>query len=312
MRSSLRLKHLAFSKLYRDNYRDLDRTILVAGMARSGTTWLGNIVASQGANRLVFEPFNPSPVGPLHSAHYITYKRPDDQDPELAAYCSRVFSGDIRQRWIDQHIDHLRPKGRVVKAVRANLLLGWLRRNFPEVPQVLIVRHPCAVVSSWLQLGWTAERDIEAFLEQPNLVGDVFGDKIAIVQQLRTEEERIAFVWCLNHLVPILQSNDEKPQSVFYELLITQPEIELPKLFHYIGWRSHGRVYDNLHVPSFTSKKTGEMTDGHEKLHQWQYRLSSGQVDRILSIVDAFGLAYLYGDSYSPSVESFMLRNEGK
>ena len=189
----------------------------------------------------------------------------------------------------------------MVKAVRANLMLGWLRRNFPEVPQVLIIRHPCAVVSSWLQLGWTADQDIAAFLGQPKLIDDFLADRLNLVQEANTVEERIAIAWCLNHLVPLRQAQTGGLHIIFYEHLITQPEIEIPALFQAIGQEPRDSVYDDLRVPSITSKNNNGALTSQDWSTHWQHKLSSDQVDRIQSVVTGFELNFLYGDSDYPS-----------
>ena len=296
-----RVKHLAYGRLYRDRYRDCSRTVMVSGVARSGTTWLGKFIASQGSNRLMFEPVNPWPVKPLHSANYIQYKRPTDEDAELADFCGRLFSGAIRLSWIDRHIDHLLPEGRVVKAVRANLMLAWLLQDFPHVRQVLLIHHPCAVVSSWLQLGWTAERDFAALLEQPKLVDDFLVDKWDLIKRVNTVEERIAIVWCVNQLVPLRQARSNDLHVVFYERLITQPEIEVPRLFQAIGRNPEDSIYGYLGQPSTTSQHNIAVVTGQDRLTHWQHKLSASQTDRIMAIVADFKLDFLYGHAVLPN-----------
>jgi hypothetical protein len=303
--TSRRIKHLTYSRLYQDRYRELGRSLLVAGMARSGTTWLGSIISSQGPNRLMFEPFNPWPTGALRSQHYILYKRPQDEDANLELFCNHLFSGRIRNSWIDREIDHLFPKGRVVKAVRANLILGWLRQNFSDVSQVLIIRHPCAVVSSWLQLGWSPDRDFVAMLEQPKLVGDFFADKLESIQQFQTLEERIAFVWCANYLVPLCQPRTEKLHIVFYEYLITQPEIEIPKLFKAVNRSYDVSIFQSLDKPSSTtSKQKSGAANLTERVVGRYKNLNAEQVQRVLSVVENFDLGSLYNESGYPCEEA--------
>jgi hypothetical protein len=54
---------------YRDTNRRRQDSILVAGTARSGTTWLGDILA--GANgRILFEPFHPQKVAAMAHLSY--------------------------------------------------------------------------------------------------------------------------------------------------------------------------------------------------------------------------------------------------
>jgi hypothetical protein len=251
----------------------------------------------------MFEPFNPWPTGALRSQHYILYKRPQDEDANLELFCNHLFSGRIRNSWIDRQIDHLFPKGRVVKAVRANLILAWLRKNFPDVPQVLIIRHPCAVVSSWLNLGWSPDRDIVAMLEQSKLVEDFFNDKLEYIQQFQTLEERIAFVWCANYLVPLCQPRMKGLHIVFYEYLITQPEIEIPKLFKAVDRAYDLSILKSLDKPSTTSKQKSGATNLTDRINGWNKMLNAEQVQRILSVVENFNLDSLYNESGYPCEE---------
>jgi len=55
---------------------DPRKSILLAGTARSGTTWLGDLIASQIHCRILFEPFNPDFVPEYRGLHYFQYMRP--------------------------------------------------------------------------------------------------------------------------------------------------------------------------------------------------------------------------------------------
>lgn len=298
-----RIRRTIIGRLYRDRFPDYSRTAFVAGMARSGTTWLGNIVSSQGRNRILFEPFNPYPVGALKTSVYIRYHRPNDQDATLLDYCEQLFSGRIRNSWIDQQVEHIYPEYRVVKAVRANLMLKWLCCNFPQLPIVLIIRHPCAVVSSWLKLGWTAERDWNGFLSQPDLVHDFLAERSALVEQLVWPEERIAATWCINHLVPFKQLDAGDVYIVFYENLVMQPELEVPRLFSALRRPYRDSVFRAWREPSLTSRWPSAAAAGNQSLARWEESLSRAQIERTQNVVAGFGLAHLYGENSTPRRE---------
>jgi len=104
----------------------------------------------------MFEPFNPVLVEDYLAFNYYQYIQPDHENRELNHYCANLFSGRIRNAWIDSQIAHPKPQFRVVKAVRANLMLKWINEQLPNVSQILVIRHPCAVVLSWMQMGWNA------------------------------------------------------------------------------------------------------------------------------------------------------------
>src|SRR5918995_2655527 len=195
-----RAVHTFCGSLYRDSNGDAGQSIMVAGTARSGTTWLAEIIASQMASRIMFEPFHSRLVPAFSGFHYFHYMRPEEQNDELLTYCRRVFTGTIRHRWIDREVEHLFPTHRIIKEIRANLFLKWARIRFPQVPLVLILRHPCAVVSSRMQLGWATDEDIEPFLAQPRLVHDFLEDKLDMIRSAQSPEEKHAVIWCVSYL----------------------------------------------------------------------------------------------------------------
>ncbi len=292
------------SLLYRDAHPDMQRSIMVAGTARSGTTWVTDLIASQIPCRVMFEPFHPTLVSAYQSFSYFQYVRPGEQNGELLAYCRRIFSGDIRHKWIDREVEQIFPKYRVVKDIRANLLLGWLHRNFAEVPLLFVIRHPCAVVLSRMQLGWWTDKDIEPYLSQPRLVEDFLGDKMDVIRRAKTVEEKHAVVWCVSNLVPITQLRSNQPNVVFYENLCTAPEQEIPRIFQAIGHDYGDAVFASSQRPSMTAIGTSAIVTGADKVRRWRSELSTAQIGNILCIVEEFGLGHIYGGSVAPLVAS--------
>lgn len=295
-----RLIRAFFSTLYLDTHRDTGRSIMVAGTARSGTTWVADLIASQIPCRVLFEPFHSKLVEDFQQFNYFQYMRPDDQNEELRAYCHRILSGDIRHRWIDREVETLFPQYRIVKDIRANLFLRWLHSSFPEVPLLFVMRHPCAVVLSRMQLGWWTDKDIEPFLSQPNLIEDFLADKMEIISRAKTAEQKHAVVWCISNLVPLRQFKANGLNVVFYEDLCLQPETEIPQIFRAIKHTYHNSVFEKVDRPSTTTIPNSAIVTGDDKIGRWQNELTQEQIRSILAVVEAFGLSYLYGGSSLP------------
>ena len=277
---------------------------MVAGTARSGTTWLAELIASQLPCRIMFEPFNPRKVREFHQFHYFQYMRPTDRDNELRSFCQSVFSGDIRNGWIDREISLLRPQYRLIKEVRANLFLKWIDTEFPEVPLLFIVRHPCAVVASRMKLGWATDTDIQPFLAQRKLVQDHLTDHRNLISQVRTPEEKHALIWCISNLVPLRQFRAGELTIVFYENLCLQPEVEIRRIFQTLGHEYRDSVYDAMLAPSRTTVDRSAVVSGAHRPGGWRQALPSRQIGRILAVVEAFGLDHLYGDSALPLAQA--------
>jgi hypothetical protein len=288
------------SRLYHDSDRTIKKSILVAGTARSGTTWLGSIIASQVPCRMMFEPFHSGKVEEFRPFHYFQYMRPTEPNGQLQSYCQKIFSGNIRHHWIDREVEHLKPRYRLIKEIRANLFLKWIALTFPEIPLLFIIRHPCAVVLSRMQLDWATDTDIEPFLAQPDLLEDFLADKMDVITQAKTVEEKHAIIWCISNLVPLKQFGPNGLNVIFYENLVLQPEFEIPKLFHAINLPYKDTVFTQISEPSTTSVNSSAIVTGDNKITHWQKELSPTQIRNILTIVEAFELDNLYGESIIP------------
>jgi hypothetical protein len=289
----------ACGKFYCDADNLTSNSVMIAGTARSGTTWLADIIASQRPCRIMFEPFHSQLVSGFGAFHYFQYMRPTEANPELLSYCHRIFTGDIRHRWIDRQVEHLFPQYRLIKEIRANLFLKWLKDMFPEVPLLFILRHPCAVVASRLQLGWATDTDIESFLSQPDLVEDFLSTKLDIIHRAETAAEKHAVIWCIHNLVPLKQFNPTELNVVFYEELCLQPELEIPRMFGLINQTFDQAIYQRLSVPSITSSPNRP-----SGIDRWKQDLTFKQIEEVLRIVEAFGLGDLYGSSSKPMTRS--------
>lgn len=288
------------SRFYVNPDSDLHKSILVAGTARSGTTWLGDLIASRIPSRILFEPFNPNLVPEYRDFHYFQYMRPGTENPEFGAFARKVFTGEIRNRWIDRQNERIYSEVRLIKEIRINLALKWLHDNFPEVPIIFLLRHPCAVVSSRMDLGWATDGDIGQFLSQPKLMEDHLAPHIDLIKNAKTDEEKHAIIWSVSNLVPLQQFKLNEIKIVHYENLCTQPEIELPAIFNAIGRKYEVSNNSVVNRPSQTARAASAVVNGADKISSWRKKLYAAQIKNILRIVEAFGLSYLYGDSLIP------------
>jgi hypothetical protein len=293
------------SHFYFNPNPDMRRSILVAGTARSGTTWLGDLIATQIPSRILFEPFNPDLVSDYRRFRYFQYMRPGTENSEFHAFAQKVFTGEIRNRWIDSQNERIISRFRLVKEIRANLALKWLHDNFPEIPILFIMRHPCAVVLSRMELGWATDHDIEPFLSQPQLMEDFLGPYSDLIRGARSSEEKHAVIWSVSNLVPLKQFNSNEWKVVYYENLCTQPEIELPGIFEAIGYQYSGLVVTSRNQPSQTTRSASAVVAGTNKIENWKNKLSRSQIDNVLRVVQAFGLGHMYDDSTLPLRKNF-------
>jgi hypothetical protein len=271
---------------------DHKRSVFLAGSGRSGTTWLSEIINQGGGYRFVFEPFNPAKVGAFGSFGSKQYLRPDDGRGEFLGPARLALTGALRDPWTDRFNGTFVARRRLIKDIRANLLLAWIRANFPGMPIVLLLRHPCAVVASRLALGWKG--NLNETMEQEELVEDFLLPMEAEIRAARDDFERHLFLWCIDNYVPLKQLGPGEIHLVFYENLLANPEEELRNLFGFLGDDPDGRVHARLSHPSALSRKNAPVpsVDG--------WRVSASQLERTGEILSLFGLDGIYAEGPMP------------
>lgn len=266
-------------------------TVFLAGSGRSGTTWLGGLVNHDSGYREIFEPFHPGKVGDFRAFGSKQYLRPGDRREEFLEPARKALTGRLRSGWTDRGgipADRL-----LVKDIRANLLLGWLAENFPGMPIVLLMRHPCAVVSSRLALGW--RDNLDETMSQRELVEDHLLPVEERIRAARDPFERHLFLWCIDNHVPLRQFSPGSIHLCFYESLLLDPEPELRHLFAFLGRDFDDGVLDKLGRPSFTSRRGSRPSvDG------WRSRVGGERVARAGEVLGLFGLDRVYGPGTMP------------
>jgi hypothetical protein len=152
--------------------------ILVAGLPRTGTTWIASVLGATAGTTYFHEPFNYRNVE--ESAPFtMRYLRRADEDPKFAAYCEKCFAGRQRHRAVTLYQSRWRRRlpflaGRVlIKDVHTFLALDWIDRHIaPRI--VVVLRHPCAVADSWFRMVKGEEElgIMDRLLTQPDLLDD--------------------------------------------------------------------------------------------------------------------------------------------
>ena len=163
------------------------RPVLVTGAHRSGTTWIGRILAMDPRLAYLDEPFNPDyrpratgrplphPYLFVHDGNEATYARAVD-----GAMALRYPVGpQIREMWrpgaavaLAQRVTSARSARRkalvpLMKDPLAFFSTAWLARRY-DMRVVVCVRHPAGFASSVLRLGW--HFDFTHWVDQPALM----------------------------------------------------------------------------------------------------------------------------------------------
>lgn len=276
---------------------DHRRTVFLAGTARSGTTWVSELINVRNEYRYIFEPFKPGKVPEMSAFGSRRYLRPEEDDPELLALAEKVVSGRVRHPWTERFNRRFIADRRIVKDIQANLFLRWLHDRFPGMPMILVLRHPCAVAHSYAKHGWPGS--VDALLAQPSLVEDYLQPHVEAIAAAKDSFERALFIWCIETLVPLKQFGPGRLHVVFYERLAEDPG-EIERMFRFLGKPWDPSVLAAATRPSRTSRRDSAIASGGNPATSWVGKVDESRVRRAREIVGMFGLDGLYGDSAMP------------
>ena len=293
---------------------DYKKYLIVAGSARSGTTWVAELLNNIPNSVLIFEPLHPinNPKSKEAGFKWKTYLEPDEISPDYYKYFERLFRLSVLSKWDTRFIPLykiFKVDYYVFKFIRANLLINWLSNNFPIKKPILILRHPCAVVSSRIKLSWkdSSYTNSKKFYNKYPLFKDIGVD-------LQTKEEIVALSWCEENYLPLLRNNTDSLIVVSFEGMVTNTERELKRIFESWNIVIPDNILEKVNIPSktfklnFDSKYLDDKNINSQKLlSRWKKDLSEEQIKRVLNIVKKAGM-----DFYTKELEPDYNRLYGK
>lgn len=286
---------------------DLRRPILVTGMPRSGTTWVGRILTASGEVGYINEPFNlaRSPGSfRVPSDHWYAYVTTDTEKRFLPALSQALefeypLARELRRcrnrtdllHTLRSWRDFLRSRGRrpLVKEPHAVFSAAWFAQRLGS-DVVVMVRQPLAVVSSWKRLGWSV--DFGHLLAQPALMRDWLepfeGEMTAALGPSWELVDRVALLWRIIYSV-VAHERFPRGHLLRHEDLSRDPNGEYARLYAALGLTFTAAVAsavaessgkDNP-VETLVDQPHATQLDSQANLENWRHRLTSEEIDRI-------------------------------
>lgn len=284
---------------------DLNRSpaacIFLAGLARSGTTWLASALNYRNDFRHINEPFTPWRGRHVEAFLYARYLRPEESGSEYVDPARRLITGAEGFNYVTHHYNRrVFISRRMIKEVRANLWLKWLHGRFPEMPIVLLLRHPIATVNSRMKRG--NSNYFARLFDEPELIADhltPFRDEMERLRGASDFEQRI-FSWCVDHYVPLRQCSPGDLHLTYYEHFAETPETEIASLFKYVNVEYGDDVFSFVKRPSAVARKDAAINTGKSVVAQWREEISAQDIAKAMRILALFGLEKLYNEGPMP------------
>jgi hypothetical protein len=264
--------------------------LLVTGMPRTGTSWVGKMLEAGGEVVYVNEPLNPGHP-PGHSpgvldatvTHQFQYVDPEDDGDWHAAFARTLalrygFVREVRRNHKPYDLARMLKYGTSFTLGRwrgrhamlddpfAIFCVPWLVRTF-GVRAVVLVRDPVSLVGSYTKMAWKMRFD--QILDQPALLRDLIGPAVHDLHVAAKETDPVraaAMMW--RAVYGVVDRNYRALPGVTirrYEDLASNPVEEFHDLYDYLGLRWRRRAEKTV-----TAATTGTGSD--EASHRWTLR----------------------------------------
>lgn len=320
----------------------IDRGVprLVAGFGRSGTTWVQDVMATANRMRAVFEPLQPYAIrGARPHAH--RYLAAGDDDPALYRFLYPYFCGRYHSLWADYRLifkqfyprpgdfrspssiygklryyiqakdyylryrGQRRYEGRIIKCVRANMMLGWLQENF-QARIVFLVRHPAAVILSQMSAprAWDPVRRLGRYRDDRRLLDQLDNRFRRLLYQPLDLVEAHTLSWCIENTIALRQAAERGIAIVFYEHLVVNGDVEWPRITAALALDN---APDEELVTRPSQQTWGERLADPTLLRRyasWKERIDQNTADRIQAVLNAVGVTIYNMGAALPTSEA--------
>ena len=294
------------------------KTVIIAGSGRSGTTWVQDSIASANNLQTIFEPLHPVGV-PAAQEFANKYYAVETKNTDLESFMNQVLSGAYRSLWMNyrirpdrfnvfrvgvsqavynvrklaQHYRKYQVKGQdglAVKFIRANLMLPWLVRQY-DVRALFVVRHPCAVIASRLKLGgkdWVSSLELDRYRSDHG-VSQLILDELGVdITEPVSPIAALACVWCIENLLPVRWAQDAGYTVTTYERLLSEPGREWKRVIAGLGLFGvpDSSIREKPSQQVSLEMRGRKFSESH--LGKWRQSLTADQLNEIASILDHF------------------------
>jgi hypothetical protein len=282
-----------------------NKVILISGIHRSGSTWLGKIISEQPKVKYVHEPFNfdyPKVKKPIdYWYHYIDDSTPKEKQKAIYDYITSFYLTDFRtikanisrlpdfKSIIKFFIDYFKRINKPIILLKdpiALLSAEWVAKNFNS-KVVISIRHPAAFVASIKVKNW--EFDFSQLAAQEELLKTKLFDYADQINEYAINPPDIIIqgitIWNIIH--DVISDYKNKFEGEWYfvknEDLSTDPLNEYKKIFNYLDLEFTQKVQKEI-IETTTSETTSKLKrNSKENINSWKKRLSSEEINKIKS-----------------------------
>ena len=275
----------------------LEKSMMIFGEPRSGSTWLMELLANYERCIVVWEPTHPFfGVNPVQfRGEPRIFEDPSNTNALLANYMADVLTLKKVNKWTLNYTTFksiVYSNNTLTKFVHGTLLLPWIINNMRlDYKPIYIVRHPIAIALSQIKGNMNIEKEMMSETTFQRVYPDQYDEYRRYMVQLDSPLEKLVAMWCLHHKYLLPHINSEKLILIYYEELLTDPFEGLRKIGN--EWNIDLEIEPKIvRRPSKTDFGKHLKQDPVEQLSKWQTQVSVADKNKIQKILDYFRINF--------------------
>jgi hypothetical protein len=268
----------------------------VAGLPRSGTSWLAKAISLADGVTYYFEPEN---TDNLDRKYRYRYRDPAVEDAELGRFLEGAFRGryngdyQIAEKGLREIL--LTPLAHtcLVKSVFLTAALDWIGSRFPDVTVVQLVRHPVPQFLSWKARGWRPDRHLDNLLGQTDLMAGPLAEQHDLIAGAKGFWGKSSAFW---GAMTLLQTRFHRKGWFLHEheWYCADPPSRVRWLLGELGLQYNNRIEEFISPDRgiVSGPGYGQRRDPRSELTKWQGRISETELSEVRETLACFGLPF--------------------
>lgn len=315
--NDLRMRFNSLIDLYNKNEQ---RPIFICTSARSGSTWLMQMIAAAEGLQYVDQPLD---IRNFHTNKYnlepewkFLYES-KSREIKFKKYLQDLIDGKItlqfpHQFWLDGY--DIKTNRRVFKILFGLNLISWFKQEFdPYI--IYLIRHPVPTVLSRYKYDWPIS--YVANILQNEESKRIFPEKISRYGEKILKEgsnlEKYTLQWCVENYFPLKYYDDKNWLKITYEELVLNTEDLVKLMIEELDLK--GSDYDRMTQmvtkqakSPMTHKKTEKFLketsiedDRSYLVKKWEDEISEKEENEIFNVIKKFDIDIYEKGKYLPS-----------
>lgn len=282
--------------------------ILVTGSNRSGSTWVGKVLATHNKVDNIIEPLNLNRIKQFGVIDYdYWYPKIDRENPASAeigflinyylkanysTFFTEMFKSYEGHNLLSSSKKRLRRAGRPIKLLKdptALFSVPWLVEEF-KVKPIILIRHPAAYVLSIKEKNWWF--DFDNMLKQTHFFNGELESLKAEVAEFKKYENSKDIIDNASLLWKVFYAQVKEYQNahpnwfyITHETLSMEPLKYFEELYQYLGLEFRDTTKHYILETTQSSKKEEFKRDAKKNAEKWMHSLSDSEKKRIYKIV---------------------------